>query len=507
MERQLLEVGQEDSDVRFRHLITCIADGVVVVNHHGVICFVNPAAERLLQWTANELIGALFGFPVVVGETTELDIVASSGDLTVAEMRVVDLLWEGESAYLASLRDITDRKRTEEALRQREEQLRQFQNMEAVGRLAGGMAHEFNNLLTSIMVYSNWLQKHLDDRAVVRQCSERISCVADCAALVVQQLLAFSCHQPLQLQSLNWNVVIEAVEKLVQLLLGDSITLVQHLASDLWQVQADPIQLQQILMNLVLNARDAMAAMTTTAQGGELILTTANVNLEEKSTDCFPERPPGPYVMLEVRDTGTGMDREVYTHLFEPFFTTKDMGNSTGLGLAVVYGIVQQSHGTITVDSTPANGTTFRVYLPRGVAPPAAAPLDVSTGQLAVNSATILLVEDEELVRELLCEMLQLEGYCVLEAAQGYDALALCAQQDGVIDLLVTDVVMPHMNGYDLAGRLATVYPDMRVLLMSGYVGEAPERYHNLPRHTVFLQKPFTPDVLTAKVRDAFDAR
>jgi signal transduction histidine kinase len=470
---------------------------MVVVNHHGIVRFVNPAAERLLQRSAAELIGAVFGFPIVTHETTELDIVASSGDLTIAEMRVVNLEWEGERAYLASLRDITARKRTEEALRQREEQLRQAQKMEAVGRLAGGVAHEFNNLLTAILGYSDRLRRQLDNREMVAQCSERISYVANRAALVARQLLTFCRDQPLQSQLLNWNTVIEETEKIFQPLIGKSITVIQHLASDLWQVEADPIQLQQILMNLVLNARDAMV------EGGKLTLTTANVTLQTDQPKRYLQAPPGPYVMLEVQDTGMGVDTEEFSHLFEPFFTTKEVG--TGLGLAVVYGIVQQNQGDIAIQSTPACGTGLRIYLPRSVDAPAVTPLQTSVDKPTSGSETILLVEDEELVRELLCEMLQLQGYCVLTAAQGHDALQICAQLDEAIHLLVTDVVMPYMNGYELAERLTAVYPDLRVLLISGYVGEVADSNGLLPPHTAFLQKPFTPDVLAAKVRDVLD--
>jgi CheY-like chemotaxis protein len=264
-------------------------------------------------------------------------------------------------------------------------------------------------------------------------------------------------------------------------------------------VQADPIQLQQILMNLVLNARDAMA------QGGELMLTTANVTLQAGPPKRYLDAPAGPYVMLEVKDAGIGVDTEVFPHLFEPFFTTKEVGNGTGLGLAVVYGIVQQNRGDIAVHSTPARGTSFRIYLPRSLDAPALPPLHAPAGKPASGSETILLVEDEELVRELLCEMLQLHGYHVLVAAQGYDALQLCAHLDEAIHLLVTDVVMPHMNGYELAERLTSVYPDLRVLLISGYAGELADSHDRLPPHTAFLQKPFTPDVLAAKVRDVFD--
>ena len=501
MQRQFTPLDTENSDVRFRRLITYNADGVVVVNCHGVVRFVNPAAERLLQRSADELIGAVFGFPIVAGETTELDIVTSSYDLTIAEMRVVELEWEGERAHLASLRDITARKRTEDALRQREEELRQAQKMEAVGRLAGGVAHEFNNLLTAILGYSDRLQRHLDDGEVVSQCTERISYVANRAALVVQQLLTFSRHQPLQPQVLDWNAVVEETEKLFQPLIGESITLVHRLEPDLWRVCADPIQLQQILMNLVINARDAMA------EGGELTLTTANVTLEAGSPERYLETPPGPYVMLEVRDTGIGMAKEVLTRQFEPFFTTKEVGNGTGLGLAAVYGMVQQNDGDIAVHSTPASGTVFRIYLPRSTDPSDVGPLNAPAHQPASGSETILLVEDEELVRELLCEMLQLNGYQVLEAAHGQEALQLCADYDAPIHLLVTDVAMPQMNGYELAERLTTVYPELRVLLISGYVGEISDHNDLLPRHTAFLQKPFTPDALAAKVRDVFDAR
>ncbi len=347
------------SEARFRLLIAKNVDGVVVVDQDGIIQFVNPAAEVLFARTAADLVGQLFGFPMVAGETTELDIVRRADDIAVAEMRVVETEWEGAQASLASLRDISDRKRAEEMLRQQAEQLRQVQKMEAVGQLTGGMAHEFNNLLTAILGYGNLLQRGLAHDEVMHGYVTQIVDVTGRAASLIQQLLAFARQQVLNPQILDCNAVVQETEDILRPVLGEQIELIKRLDPRLGSVEADPVQLQQLLVNLLVNARDAMP------EGGKLRLETDNVDLYAGQKGRYLNASPGAYVRLTVTDTGTGMEPEVMSRLFAPFFTTKEIGKGTGLGLAIVYGIVQQNGGDIEVQSTPAVGTTFKIYLPR----------------------------------------------------------------------------------------------------------------------------------------------
>ena len=487
------------SEERFRLLITQHVDGVVVVDQDGIIQFVNPAAEVLFTRRAEELVGQPFGFPMLVGETTELDIVRQDGTPTVAEMRVVETEWEGDQASLASLRDISDRKRAAVRLRQQAEQLQQAQKMEAVGQLAGGMAHEFNNLLTAILGYSNLLQKSIDRDDVRYGYATQISDVSRRAASLIQQLLAFTRQQVLKPQLLDCNHVVRETEDLMWPVLGERIGLIHHLDPDLGLVEADPMQLQQVLVNLLVNARDAMP------EGGELRLETDNVELQAGHETRHLNSPPGAYVRLTVSDTGMGMEPEVMSRLFEPFFTTKEIGKGTGLGLAVVYGIVQQNRGDIEVQSTPEAGTTFTIYLPRVAHIQAPVAMIETVEESPSGSETVLLVEDEHTVRASIRSGLETKGYRVLEAANAQEAIRLCEQHDESIHLLLTDVVMPGMNGHELSQYLASLYPAIRTLLISGgdtTIG-APAAARN--GQVAFLPKPFTIDELATRARIVLD--
>jgi signal transduction histidine kinase len=494
-ERQQMQQALQARAAQLRSLIVHNADGMIVVDREGVMRFVNPAAEALFGCPAAALVGTLFGFPVVVGDTIELDIVNQHGGMAMAEMRVVDIEWEGAPASLACLRDITARKQAEAVLRQRDEQLRQAQKMEAIGRLAGGVAHDFNNLLTAIIGYSDMLLTRLAMDHALHHHVEQISRAANRAALLTRQLLAFSRPRVVQPRVLGLNGVVAEMEKMLRPLIGETIELATALAPQLGQVQVDPGHIQQLVMNLVVNARDAMP------QGGQLRLETADVELTDTSSHRYLGAPPGPYVMLVVRDTGEGMDGETLTHLFEPFFTTKEPGKGTGLGLAVVYGILEQAGGDIEVHSEPGRGTTFRVYLPRVAAAAPAPHAPEAPTALPLGLETVLLAEDEEIVRVLIRDTLQLHGYQVLEAKDTTEALRLCTQYEGPIHLLVADVVMPGMSGRELADRLLPVRPYMRVLFISGHAGEAVGRYGVLDAGIAFLQKPFTPDALARQVR------
>ena len=394
-----------------------------------------------------------------------------------------------------------ERKRTDYELQQAQEQLQQAQKMEAVGRLAGGVAHDFNNLLTIISGSCHFLLASLDRAGPLRKEVEEIKQAGTRAATLTSQLLAFSRRQVLTLKELNLNDVIRNTEGMLQRLIGEDINLVAVLDPALGHVRVDPGQVEQIIMNLVVNARDAMPS------GGRLTIETANVELDETFTHQHAIARPGPYAMLAVSDSGRGMDKETQAHIFEPFFTTKDQGKGTGLGLAMVYGSVRQSGGSIFVYSEPGQGTTFKIYLPlvQKQADAASVPAPASV-ELPRGTETVLVVEDEPGVRAVILRTLREQGYTVLEARHGLEALHLGTQPLAKIHLLLTDVVMPQVSGREVAENLTRIHPEIRVLYMSGYTDDAVVRYGILAEGTDFLQKPFTPSILAHKVREVLDA-
>ena len=652
---------EQESEARFRQMIECHADGIFVVDHRGVVRFVNPAALALYGREQDELLGQVFGFPAVAGETTELDILRPDKRRATVEMRVVETVWDGEAAFLASLRDITERKRREtenqavqgvrdavqqmegaddiqqvmaavragleslevpfhwcginiadestdpprvhfhnmtwegewhpgeheeasrlnlqiwrggtpvyrcdleaedryqersftaaadrpvravldvpfshgtlavsspepdafsaqdiaslqtlvgvlssgfqrlddlQALEAKEAQLRQSQKMEAVGQLAGGVAHDFNNLITIITGYCQLLRKGLAPEDPRRAHLEQINQAGEGAATLVRQLLAFSRKQVLQSEKLDLNQVVAETEKMLGRLIGEDIELKTSLDPELGPVYADPGQLEQVLMNLVINARDAMP------QGGKLTIETTNAELDDAYARQHAAVQPGSYVMLAVTDTGTGMDAETQAHIFEPFFTTKEVGHGTGLGLATVYGIVKQSEGSIRVYSEPGKGTTFKIYLPRIDAVCVPGRHEQTPEETSRGSETILLAEDNDMLRELARLTLAECGYNVLEACQGEEALQICEQHPNPIHLLVTDVVMPGMSGPELAEQVMPQRPKMKVIYTSGFMDHAIVRNGVLSPGTAFLPKPFNPDDLERKVREVLD--
>lgn len=385
-------------------------------------------------------------------------------------------------------------------LRNTEEQLLQAQKLEAVGRLAGGVAHDFNNLLTAIIGYSEMGLRKLDATDPLRRNLNEIKNAGDRAAALTRQLLAFSRKQVMQPRVLDLNDVISNLEKMLCRMIGEDFELRTALHSAVGNVKADPGQVEQVIMNLVVNARDAMPT------GGKLSIETANVYLDESYAREHVSVVPGPYVMLAVSDTGMGMDEKTRQHIFEPFFTTKEAGKGTGLGLSTVYGIVKQSGGNIWVYSEIGKGTTFKIYFPRVTEEAEAYRHAPGIPSIPKGSETILLVEDAELVRTLAWDVLLASGYRVLQAANADSALAICERNKHRIDLLLSDVVMPGMNGNELAQHLLTLHPEMRVLFMSGYTEDTIIHHGVLDEGINFLQKPFSPGALAVKVREVLDS-
>ncbi len=395
--------------------------------------------------------------------------------------------------------DITASKEAEQGRTQLEEQLRQSQKIESIGRLAGGVAHDFNNILTAINGYADLMLLELESHSPLRSGLTEIRRAGERAADLTRQLLAFSRRQLLQPRVLALNSLITVNIKMLKRLLGEDIELVTLLDPNLGQVKADAGQMDQVILNLALNGRDAMP------QGGRLTLETRNVAFDEEYAQKHFSLRPGSYVMLSISDSGCGMDAEILTHIFEPFFTTKAPGKGTGLGLSTVYGIIQQSGGSIWVYSEPGRGTAFKIYLPRVEEPVAEAEEKRAEPESPRRgSETVLVVEDDDIVRNLSCQVLRRYGYQVLEAATGQEALLAYERHPGTIHLLITDVVMPQMSGPELAARLLQLHPPIQVLYMSGYT-DAVVRHGLLDAALFFLQKPFAPSALVHKVRDILD--
>ena len=505
------EAALRASEERFRALVENSSDALLLLDADGRVKYMTPSSVRHLGWTPEQLIGRSileFMHPDdgerVGGRIREaLDLPGKSlggevrfhhadGSWRIMEGVGVNRLADPAVAgIVVNVRDITERRKLED-------QLRQAQKMEAVGQLAGGVAHDFNNLLTAILGYCHLMLDEIPEGDPLRLDLLEIQAAGDRAASLTRQLLAFSRRQMLQPQVVDINLLVTQLEKLLRRLISEDVELVTALAPGLRPVTVDPASVEQILVNLAVNARDAMPT------GGRLTIETANVDLDEAYAVTHVAMPAGPYVMLAVSDSGQGMDAPTRARIFEPFFTTKEQGKGSGLGLATVYGIVKQSGGYIWVYSEPGHGTSFKVYLPPTAAASVARPTAHDPAHVA-GWETVLLVEDEDAVRALAREVLRRHGYVVLEARHGVDALSVAERHADAIHLLVTDVVMPHMSGRALSERLAGARPQMKTLFMSGYTDHAllPE---DLTPGGEFLQKPFTPEALAGRVRHLLDA-
>ena len=434
-----------------------------------------------------------------IGEELAIDTMLQGATDYVLKQRLGRLVPSVQRA-LRELDDRAERKRVEEALRQSEKQFRQSQKMEAVGRLAGGIAHDFNNLLTVIMGYSQVLLTELGPQHPLCGKIEETLKAGERAATLVRQLLTFSRKQSLDPKILSLNTAVTSLENLLSRLIGEDVKLVSKLDPANGRLRADQAQLEQVLVNLVVNARDAMP------KGGTLTIETTQVELTRSPVYCLTPLPPGSYVRLAVIDTGCGMDRKTQSHIFEPFFTTKEEGVGSGLGLSTVFGIVTQCGGAIDVTSRVGHGTRFDLYFPRvesDVIPATPARL---SGQSRRGTETILLVEDEPSVRTLIRDELRKLGYRVIEAKNGIEACLLATQQAGLFQLLLTDIVMPGMGGRELAQHLSVINPDLRTLFISGYMDDVGIMAGQEEGTTSFLQKPFTSEVLAGAVRNLLDA-
>jgi two-component system cell cycle sensor histidine kinase/response regulator CckA len=487
----------ERREEHYRSLIENSLDLITILNLDGTIRYASPSHERVLGYGLEELVGqnALsFTHGDDIEKVTAAFALADGAASVQSRFRHKDGSWRvlesfgrnlshlpGVSGLVVNSRDITDRMRLEE-------QLNHSQRMEAVGRLAGGVAHDFNNLLMIITGYSQILLDTMHAGDPARDDLEQVVKAAERATDLTRQLLAFSRRQMVKPAMLNLNVLVQDMDRMLRRVMGEDIDLVTILAPGLKTIQADPGQLEQVILNVAVNARDAMP------NGGRLTLETANVQVTEETEGKQVALPAGQYVTLCISDTGFGMDAQIQSRVFEPFFTTKDEG--TGLGLSTSYGIIKQSGGEIWVDSKLGDGTSFWIYLPTVEQPPDA--LDVALeSPLLRGTETILLVEDEEGVRRVLETMLKRHGYQVLSSGSSADALALGARHTGEIHLLITDVIMPGMSGRRMAEHMLTERPGMRVLFVSGY-GEALEAQPN----TAFLQKPFKTEDLALKIRE-----
>lgn len=503
----------EEEHRRLASAVEHTAECVIITQLDGTIVYVNPAFERVTGYTRAEVTGknprllksgrhdeAFYRHlwkTLEAGEVWAGCFVNRRKDGSLIETEaVISAVRDaaGRPAYYVAVeRDVTRE-------RELQEQLRQVQKMEALGRLAGGVAHDFNNLLTAITGYSELLQAILPPRGRARDYLEEIRKAGHRAASLTQQLLAFSRRQPVEARVLDLNAVIRDMHNMLRRLIGEDVELVLDLFPDLGPVRADPGQIEQVLLNLTVNARDAMP------QGGRVTISTANVDLTEDDAAHHAPVVPGSYVAISVSDTGCGIDPQILPQIFEPFFTTKEQGKGTGLGLAMVYGIARQNGGSVTVASRKGEGTVFRVYLPRLGATTSGEAHGPAREPVRRGSETILAVEDDDVVRHLVRKVLESRGYRVLEARTGAEALDLLRGHSGPLHLLLTDVVMPELSGRELAEHARALHPRLRVLYISGYADQEQAKLGVRDPFAGFLAKPFSPEVLERKVREVLDA-
>jgi PAS domain S-box-containing protein len=505
LERVRKELGE--SQARLQAVVEGATDAIAIVDSEGRFLFVNRAMAERLGKTREGLTG------LSAAEVLSKDVFEAYME------RLRRVTGSGQSEHFIDARDgrwlentmvpipASNRGVNEVAVfscdiserTHLEEQFLHSQKMEAIGRLAGGVAHDFNNLLTAILGYSELALAEIEPTSPVHKHIKEIEKSARRASALTSQLLAFSRKHIFQPRPVDLNVVVADIEKLLERVMGEDIDLVVNLDSGLGRTKADPRQIEQIILNLAVNARDAMP------RGGTFRIETANVEVDESYANRHLDLRAGSYVAISISDTGDGIDNETLSHIFEPFFTTKEVGKGTGLGLSTVYGIVKQCGGHISVHSEPGRGTTFKLLLPRTEDRADDAHEDRPAAELLSGSETVLLVEDDQFVRKLARKILQAYGYTVLEAQDAAQAVSISEAHKGPIDLVLTDVVMPRMNGYEAVERIKGVRPSLKVIYMSGHTISAAAHYALLDPMP-FLQKPFSPGSLLRKVRDTLDS-
>ncbi len=499
--------ARKKSDIRLREqrewlevTLSSIDDAVITTDLNGIVSFMNTTAENMTGWALSDANGKMldevFRFAEAElprGSHSDVVLVSKDGKTIRIEFSVAPLCGDSGQARgsVLTFRDVTEHKLLQD-------QFRQAQKMEAVGQLAGGVAHDFNNLLTVILGYCQLAQMKAARNNAISQDLDQIHEAGLRATGLVSQLLAFSRKQVLRPRVFGLNEVVASAEKMLRRLIGEDIDLVTQMASDVGSVMADSGQIEQIILNLAVNARDAMP------EGGKLTIETANVELDENYAQLHADVVPGNYILLAVTDTGHGMDTATQSRIFEPFFTTKEMGKGTGLGLSTVYGIVKQSGGHIWLYSELDRGTTFKIYLPRVEDPVKPAELNAPEVNSFAGHETVLLTEDDEAVRLLAERILGAQGYNVLVAKSGTEAIEI-TRKNPDIALLITDLVMPGLNGRQLASTVGELQPLVKVLFLSGYAPTAMVHQGVLENGVAFLPKPFTPDALAKKVREELD--
>jgi PAS domain S-box-containing protein len=511
-QRKLMEEALQESENKYRQFFEQDLTGDFIAAADGLIRFCNPAFAKIFGFaTVKDVLESqsnihdLLKEPVdrykvmldknEAGVDREFEFPRRNGEIAKAIGKINGIFNEHRQLVESRgyLFDITEHKKLEE-------QLRGAMRMEAVGRLAGGIAHDFNNILTVINGYCELLLRQQDPVQAGRDQLEQIKNAGERAAALISQLLAFSRKQIVKPKIINLNTIVQNLETMLKRLIGENIQFETKLEPSLGNIKIDPAQLEQVIMNLVVNARDAMPV------GGRLLIETRNRVVDEQYARMHAPQNPGSYVMLLVKDTGTGMDREIVAHIFEPFFTTKEKGKGTGLGLSTLYGIVKQSDGFVWVESIPRQGSTFRIYFPVHDQQIDAEESGQQQKKLLQGDETVLIVEDDNAVRDLTRSFLQHYGYTVFTAESGNQALQLCRRLTQKLDLAIIDVIMPGLSCKELSASIAAHFPQIKILFISGYTDEAITQQGVLEPDVAFLQKPFSIEVLGQKVRQVLDS-
>ncbi|MEN8223120.1 MAG: PAS domain S-box protein [Acidobacteriota bacterium] len=543
-----VELALKVSEARFRTLFENSPDAIFVEDLSGNVLDVNKAATNLHGMKKNEMIGmnVIDLVPPQVKHKVRMEFPAQAnsgadriesfswkadGSVIPVEISISRIEYLDEPALLLNVRDISDRVNADRKLKEYQENLEkiiqertkelnekntllkkeisdrekmetkllQAQKMEAIGQLAGGVAHDFNNILTIIKGYSEIVLKKINRDNTLYKNVEQIKLASDLAESLTNQLLAFSRQQIMESQLVNLNELIPGVQKMMERLITEDIIIKTSLHSGLWKILVDPMQIKQAIINLCINARDAMP------EGGNLMIKTDNVIVDKENPEYEEDIREGEYVSFSIEDSGVGMDLDVKTKIFEPFFTTKDIGKGTGLGLSMVYGVVKQSNGYISVRTVQGRGTSFKLLFPRNTDQAEETKKETGSNEDVEGKELILIVEDDESVREMTREMLEMSGYDVITASDGKEALFICEEEGKVVHLVLSDVVMPGMNGRILSEKLLHKYPQLKILLMSGYSGNIDDDDSKIAHKVNYIKKPFSSESMLNKIKDILE--